>query len=347
MGTNRFVAIAALFLLSSCAHGVARVAPTESAVVSSDTEELDHVLVESALEEKTGIAYRVGPGDSLQITVFRHPEFTPLPVTNPNVKPGYIVDNDGTVQVPLLGSVVVEGLTAEEIRQKLQKALSQYIPAPELAVQVLFNGSIRYILLGQFSQPGLKFADRPMTLLEALALGGSINLASADLRSAYIVRNQKKLPIDFYRLLREGDLRQNIRLHSGDTIFVPDNTSEVVFVFGGNARGVTVPLVNGRLSLLQALAAAGFNYTDHSMGKFQTVHVIRSEGTRGQFIVVNAEKILRGQATPFMLAAGDIVYVPETAWTKWNQVLNQLLPSLQVIANLLSPFVQIKFLGGL
>jgi polysaccharide biosynthesis/export protein len=161
------------------------------------------------------------------------------------------------------------------------------------------------------------------------------------------VRKGRKLPIDFYRLLREGDQKQNIRLHTGDTIFVPDNTNEVVFVFGGNTKGTSVPLINGRLNLIQALAAAGFNYTDHSMGQYENVRVIRSEGDRGQFITINAEKILRGKAAPFMLIAGDIVYVPETAWTKWNQILNQLLPSLQVIANLLNPFVQIKFLGGL
>jgi polysaccharide export outer membrane protein len=127
---------------------------------------------------------------------------------------------------------------------------------------------------------------------------------------------------------------------------VPDSTNEVVYVFGANTKGAPVPLVNGRLNILQALSAAGFNYTDHSMGKFESVRVLRSEGDRGQFIVVNAEKILRGRAAPFMLVSGDIVFVPETPWTKWNQILNQILPSLQVIANLLSPFVQLKYLGG-
>jgi polysaccharide export outer membrane protein len=334
------------FMFAGCAREYRRDLPADTAVVSQHSEELDHALVESALEEKEGILYRVGPGDSLQINVFRHPEFTPVPVTNPTIKPGYVVDNDGTIQVPLLGSVQVGGLTPEQVRAKLQDALARYIPNPELTVQVMFNGSIRYNLLGEFSNPGLKYADRPMTVLEALALGGTIALDKADLRTAYVARNGKKLPINFYRLLREGDLRQNIRLHTGDTVFVPDNTNEVVFVFGANIKGSAVPLVNGRLNLIQALSAAGFNYTDHSMGKFESVRIIRSEGDRGQFIVVNAEKILNGKAPPFMLVAGDIVFVPETAWTKWNQILNQILPSLQVIANLLSPFVQLKYLGA-
>lgn len=53
------------------------------------------------------------------------------------------------------------------------------------------------------------------------------------------------------------------------------------------------------------------------------------------------ESILRGRAPPFMLESGDLIFVPETGWTKWNLVLQQFLPTLQ-----LSPFVQIKYLGG-
>ena len=76
------------------------------------------------------------------------------------------------------------------------------------------------------------------------------------------------------------------------------------------------------------------------------MRVLRSAADHAQFYVVNAEKMLRGEAGPFMVEAGDLVFVPETAWTKWNQILAQVLPSLQLIAGLLEPFVQIKFLGG-
>ena len=73
--------------------------------------------------------------------------------------------------------------------------------------------------------------------------------------------------------------------------------------------------------------------------------VIRSESDRGEMFVVDAERILEGEAASFELAPGDVVYVPSTAITDFNQALEQILPTLQTISGLLTPFVQIKFLS--
>ncbi len=345
---------AALRLLLTLAFSACRTSqpPTTrtlpSAVESQYSEELDETLRQSAIDEREGIIYRVGPGDSLLINVFRHPEFVQIPFTaTPGIKPGVVVDNDGTIQFPLLGTIEVAGKTVNEIRSLIEAALARFIPEPHVTVSVLVNGSLRYSLLGVFTQPGLKVSDRPLNLLQAIALGGSIDLLHADLRGAYVARGGHKLPVNFYKLLRNGDLRQNIRLHSDDIIFVPDSSNEVVFVFGGGqSKGMTVPLVNGRLNLLQALAAGGMAYTDHSQGRFEKVRVLRGEGDGAHFYVVNAEKILRGEAAPFMLESGDLIFVPETGWTKWNQIINQFLPTLQLISGLLNPYVQLKYLGG-
>lgn len=335
-------------LVGGC-HAPANPRTLPSPVVEQHQEELDAALRESAIEEKEGIKYRVGPGDSLLITVYRHPEFTTIPFTGAvaGLKPGTVVDNDGTIQFPLVGTINVNGKTLPEIREIIEKTLARFVPEPSVTVQVLVPGSLRYNLIGQFTQPGVKVSDRPLTVLEAIAMAGSIDLARSNLRGAYIARGGRKLPIDFHRLLRGGDLRQNIRLQNNDVIFVPDNVNEVVYVFGGGlAKGMAVPLLNGNMNLLQALAAAGFGYTDHSQGKFSRVRVLRSSADHAQFYVVDAEKMLRGEAGPFMVEAGDLVFVPETAWTKWNQILAQVLPSLQLISGLLQPFVDIKYLGG-
>jgi polysaccharide export outer membrane protein len=157
------------------------------------------------------------------------------------------------------------------------------------------------------------------------------------------------LPVNFQRLIREGDLRQNIMLEAGDVILVPDNASEQAFVFGGapgsNPRGGAVPFVNGRLSLLQALAQVGFGQRERFQGRLEDTVVIRSESDRGELFVVDAERILEGEAASFELAPGDVVFVPTTAITNFNQALEQLLPTLQTISGLLTPFVQIKFLS--
>jgi polysaccharide export outer membrane protein len=353
------MALCVLCCAGGCAHvPPVVVKPLPSPVLSHGRETLDAGLGLVDDDTEGGAdndPYRVGPGDTVLVAVYGHPELSIAPYAGATLNAqsgrlgGLVIDNDGTIQFPLIGSVQVAGKSSEELRAFLQQELGVYVKDAKVTVQVVFTGSIRYYLLGQFTSPGLKYSDRPTRLLETLSLGGSINLERASLRTAYVARGNKRLPVDFRRLILEGDLKQNIRLRTGDIILVPDKTSEQAFVFGGSlsesARGSAVPFINGRLSLVQALAQAGFGYQERFQGRLSETHVIRSEGDRGELFIVDAARILDGEAGPFELAPGDVVFVPPTALTSWNQVLQQLLPSLQTISGLLTPFVQIKYLS--
>lgn len=335
---------------------VTKQTPLPSPVVSVQAERLDpKVLAELVAQEERG-PYLVGPGDSVLVAVYGHPELSMVPYIgsmaggSQNARmAGLVVDNDGTIQFPLIGPVQVAGKSSAEMRELLKAQLARFVNDPQITVQVIGTRSIRYHLLGQFSDPGLKFADRPMCLLEALSLGGSVTLERASLRTAYLARKGRRLPIDFRRLVLDGDMSQNIPLRTGDTVVIPDRSSEQAFVFGaaasGNQRGGVVPFINGRLNLLQALAQAGFGYRDGAQGNLSTTHIIRSSGDRGALYIVDASGILKGEAAPFELAPGDVVYVPPTGVTTWNEALQQLLPTLQVVSGLLQPFVEIKYLS--
>jgi polysaccharide biosynthesis/export protein len=329
-----------------------------SPVVSQTEQTLDPELLKSTLEDNDGQPYRVGPGDTLLVAVYNHPELavatygggSGLAANGTAARTsGLYIDTDGSIQFPLIGTVRVAGKSSEELRAFLEAELAKFVKEPKVTVQVIYNGSIRYYLLGQFVSPGLKLADRPMRLLEALSLGGSVMMDHASLATAYVARQGRRLPVNFRRLLRDGDLRQNIPLRTGDTIVVPDNLTEQAFVFGGaagsNSRGGPVPFVDGRLDLLQALAAAGIGFRERVQGKLSEVRIIRSEADRGRFFVVDVNRILRGDASSFLLAPGDIVFVPETAVTSWNEAIQEILPTLQTISGLLNPFVQIKYLS--
>lgn len=345
-------------LLAACGSSPAVKAKSlPSSVKNHRHEVLSRDLVAEIVGERDGDAYRVGPGDTLLVAVYGHPELSIAPyaggmgsmAADRSRLAGLVIDNDGTIQFPLVGTVQIAGKTSAELKKFLEGELNAYVKDPKVTIQVVFTGSIRYYLLGQFTQPGLKYSDRPLRLMEALALGGSVELDKASLRSAYVARKGKRLPINFYRLIREGDLTQDIRLRTGDVILVPDNTNERAYVFGGavgsNPKGGTVSFVNGRLTLLQALAQVGFGTTEQVQGKLSETYVIRSEADRGELFVIDAEQLLEGQAADFELAPGDVVYVPPTWVTSWNQVLSQLLPTLQTISGVLQPFVQIKFLS--
>jgi polysaccharide export outer membrane protein len=349
-----FTLIALSSLACACAHGPAvQVTRLPSAVISRKPDTLDPALLEERLGERDGEAYRVGPGDTLLVAVYNHPELSIAPFAGASVggaRPtGLVIDNDGTIQFPLVGSVKVAGKSAAELCVFLEHELAVFVKDPKVNVQVVFAGSIRYYLLGQFTDPGVKYSDRPLRLLEALSLGGSVTLEHASLRGAYVARAGKRLPVNFRRLVREGDLSHNIRLRSGDVVFVPDNSSEQAYVFAGPAsngarRGGAVPFVNGELSLMQALSQVGFGYAEQFQGRLSETIVLRSEGDRGELLVVNARDIMHGQAAPFALEPGDVVFVPPKGFTNWNQALAQILPTLQTISGLLTPFVQIKYL---
>lgn len=344
------VASSVLLALTSCGTTPPVTSkPLPSPIVSHQKDQLDPKLLAEANADSNPEAYQVGAGDSLLVAVYGHPELSMGQYAGAgNLGPrgnGFIIDNDGTIQFPLIGSVYVAGKTVNQLRAQLEDSLRIYVREPKVTVQVLFCGSIRYYLLGQFTDPGLKYADRPMRLLEALALGGSIVMDRASLREAYVARGKQRLPLNFRSLIRDGDLRYNIPLKPGDVIFIPDSASEQAFVFGASTNaGGAVQFVNGRLDVLQALASAGFGLRDRNQVVLSETRVVRSEGDRGELFVVDVERILDGEAANFYLAPGDIVFVPSSALTDWSLALEQLLPSLTTISALLTPFVQIKFL---
>jgi len=150
------------------------------------------------------------------------------------------------------------------------------------------------------------------------------------------------MPVDIYQLLRQGDALQNRWLQPGDTLYVPDDKNQNVFVLGAVEKSGPVPMPNGRLTLAQALSTAGINGARHNQ---KNLRIIRSHSaTRGELIVLDLEPVLRGEVMPYPLLEGDIIYVPRSAVGNWNQTLQEILPTLQTLSAVLQPFVQIQYL---
>jgi polysaccharide export outer membrane protein len=314
--------------------------PGASAVISARMESLpaDDLDVPPPA---AGVPYRLGPDDVIAITVYLHPE---LNVPSTNGGPDALVTSDGTVELPLLGAINLDGLTLPQAQAKLTAAYATFVQAPRVAVQLVQANSLRYYLLGAFASPGVKYPIHPMTLLDALALGGSVDIPRADLYQAYVADGGTKLPVDLDALLLDGDLSQNIPLASGDAIVIPTASNEAAYVFGAVGRPGGVPFTPSGLSLLQALASAGLDLPDYTAARLTDIHIIRSRGRTAEFLVLNAMLIMTGNAPDFALRPGDILFVPPTPVATWNQVIAQLLPSLQTVSAGLSPFVDIKYL---
>jgi polysaccharide export outer membrane protein len=316
---------------------VSSISSVESAVIERQAVTVAPEPVETVPSGE----YRVGPGDVLYINVNGRPEMGSPVLTGSGKVLGSRVDGAGQIHLPIIGPVTVSGLTIGEIQTLLQKQYAPLLKQAWVVVEVADFRSQPLYLLGQFRSAGTHYMDRPLTLLQGLALGNGL-LDAANLRSARLIRDGRPVPVDLFQLLMEGAPAQNVWLRSGDTIFVPDDRNQNVFVFGAVAKPGPVPMPNGRLTLPQALASAGIGET---RGQTEYVRIIRSlSPTRGELLVVDLNRIMRGQALPYPLLEGDIIYVPRSAVGNWNQAITELLPTLQAVSAVLQPFVQIKFL---
>ena len=315
----------------------------KSPIVSDET-----VTVLPPEEPAPSPDYIVGSGDVLFINISGKPEFSSLATSSTETRIGRIqppsgsrVDGNGNIQMPYLGKIHVGGLTLTQVQGRILQLAKKYINDPWVVVEIGEYKSNALYLLGQFRNSGTYYMDRPLNLLQGLALGNGYD-STADLSSARLIRDKKTMPVDINDLLTRGDQRHNVWLKPGDTLFIPDNKNRFVFVFGAVKKGGPVTMPSGGLSLAQAIATAELRDTGHD---FQYVRIIRSiSTTKGELMVVDFDKILRGEAMPLMLRQGDIVFVPKSAIGNWNDTINEILPSLQAVSALLQPFVSIKYL---
>ncbi len=343
------VLVLGVFILGGCvryeqyAPGTVMEIEDRSAVL-----EVENLSVQTMPETEEITEYRVGSGDVLSISVPGLFERSERPRNElyrrddqGDTLGSFRVYTSGKVLLPLVGGVEVAGMTVEEVQLKLINIFGAYIKKPVVTVEILEFKSQPLYLLGKFNRPGLYYLDRPTKLLHGLALGNGL-ADNANLRGARVVRSDRILPLDIYQLLYYNDRNQNVQLVSGDTIYVPGNEDQQVFVFGQVKTPGPVAMDNGRLNLVQALSSAGAGEKPYDDSH---IRIIRSlTPTRGQLMVVDLGLIANGHALPMPLMDGDIIYVPKTHMGGWNEQLQELLPSLQAISGVIQPFVQLRYL---
>jgi polysaccharide export outer membrane protein len=131
---------------------------------------------------------------------------------------------------------------------------------------------------------------------------------AGDLSRAFIIRQGKMVRVDFQRLLREGDMTQNIYLQPDDMIYLPSGKTGNVHVLGavGMPRAIDY---TGRVTLAQAVAQAG-GAIRHAY--LSNVAIVRGSLTQPQVAIVDFQAIQNGSAPDVVLEAADIVYVPDS-----------------------------------
>jgi polysaccharide biosynthesis/export protein len=159
----------------------------------------------------TGPAYKVGPGDVLQIVVWKEAELTR----------DVLVRADGWITLPLLGDVEAAGRAPRQLADEITRGLTRFLSAPQVTVGVGQATRARVYVIGQVVRSGEIPLSFPLTVVQALALsGGFKEFARAD--SILIVGRDREVTSFNYKRFEAGrDLVQNVILKPGDTIVVP------------------------------------------------------------------------------------------------------------------------------
>jgi polysaccharide biosynthesis/export protein len=163
--------------------------------------------------------YLIGPGDSLQVFVWRNAELS----TAVPVRP------DGRITIPLVEDMLASGKTPTQLARDIEGALAEYIRDPVVTVMVTnfagpYNQQIR--VLGEAGQPRALPYREHMTLLDVIISVGGLTEYAAGNRAS-IVRQVDGQPQQFRvrldDLVKRGDINANVAVYPGDVIIIPES----------------------------------------------------------------------------------------------------------------------------
>lgn len=253
----------------------------------------------------------LGAGDVLTMGLYGDPELTQAEVP---------IGPDGRVNYLEATNVLATGLTVDELRAKLDQALSLYRRSPRTIVMPVAFHSKKYYVLGKVVTRGVYTLDRPITVLEALARAHGLETALvdrnvvslADFQRSFLARGGKRYPLDFERLFERGDLSQNIAVEPGDYIYFAAGDVPQVYVVG-EVRLPGVVTYMPDLTVMSAITERG-GYTDRAYKA--KVLVIRGSLQNPERFVVNTHAILDAKELNFKLQPRDIIYVNSRPFIK-------------------------------
>lgn len=189
--------------------------------------------------------YVLGPNDAITVQVYGQPDAG----VSTRIKA------DGTIIMPLIGTVKAEGQTqlelAETVKEKLVKG--GFFKDPFVNVEVGAYVSKTVNVAGKVGSPGVYPLDKDYTVLEILLKSGWLREQGASYIYLRRVGDSKEMRLESEQLVR-GNPDKNIKLVAGDTLFVPDADT---FYISGAINHIGVFVITPNMTLRQAIAIAG------------------------------------------------------------------------------------------
>ena len=247
-------------------------------------------------DDRGAAVYQVGVGDTIAVRVFGQADF----------KDGYMIDDDGRVDLPWVGPIDVAGMSVGQITRLISRALADgYLRDPQVTVQVDKFQSQPVQVLGAVKKADTYYLQGPTRILDLLAMVGGVESAksSSEIHITRTVSTDSVTKVvDMEALMNTG--RGNLRLQAGDVVNVLEG--KVFYVGGEVGKPGEIPW-RGGLTVTRALALAGGS---KNTANLRRATLTRSNGTK---IKINIRRIMKGKDEDVVLQAGDQLFVGESA----------------------------------
>lgn len=273
--------------------------------------------------------YKLSSGDVLSIQLWAYPEITPPIQDISNIKAaGYPIDSSGNVQLPLVGQVRIAGKTLAETNRFLHSQFARYLKHPDVVVRVLSYEGRRYFVNGQVMRSGqYTLNDQPISIYTALGQAGGINTETGDNTSIQLIRNGQTYDLNVLELEKQGLSLHNLLIQPNDTIFVNTKQNQKLYVMGESSKSQALALRDQGMTLSDVLGESeGINPYSASAAK---IYVMRTDLSTKQSTVYHLNLSSFGNlglANQFQMKKNDIVYIDATGLTRWQRIVNQIIP---------------------
>jgi polysaccharide export outer membrane protein len=298
--------------------------------------------------------YLLSPGDSISLSVYGEPEFT---------QPFILVRPDGYATIEPFGEINVAGMAVDELIEELKTKLKVYLLEPKVSVKVNNLHSAKVYVYGAVQRPGLYQQSMTpnrqdntgntaqiipeMTVASIIANAGGIKL-NADLRNIKVINNEtgRDETVDLMKLVQNGDVNQDIYLRSGDSIYIPNLSTEAqmsdedfMLISSSSIAPVDFPVrvvgevmkpgvhnLSSNSPRLNSALASSEGYTLNANKKLIAVQRLTNKGNVSTFYV-NPNK------NDVILRPNDLIIVPESSSAATSK-------GFGLLADVLNPLVR-------
>ncbi|QER40995.1 hypothetical protein F2A31_15350 [Acinetobacter suaedae] len=293
----------------------------------------------NALFQKQQVNYRLSAGDILSIQLWAYPEITPPTTTINNQQAvqasGYPIDASGYIQLPLVGRYKAAGKSLAQLNNELRSQFARYLKNPDVIVRVLSYQGQRYSVQGSVLRGGQFYLnDQPTSIYTALGMAGGINDKGAN-TYIQLIRNGQTYDLNTIELEKSGYSLHKLLVQPNDTIYVSTRENQKIYVMGESGKNQALPMRDQGMTLSDALGESlGINPLSGSASR---IYVLRTNPNDRSTALYHMNLMSLGDfglANQFKLRSNDIIYVDATGLTRWQRVVNQIIPFSSALYNI-------------